>query len=76
MKQIIDCPQCKELKSVESFWPFCSPKCKTEYADTHYIKKQRKYQTVEQCQERIKEIIDEKRKKFNLFKPIQLGNEF
>jgi hypothetical protein len=60
MKQIVDCYQCGFEKSVEEFWPFCSEGCKKEYTKSHYIKKEHKYQTIEQCQTRLKELKEEK----------------
>ena len=60
MKQIVDCYQCGFNKSVEEFWPFCSEGCKKEYAKNHYIKTEHKYQTIKQCQDRLKELKAEK----------------
>jgi endogenous inhibitor of DNA gyrase (YacG/DUF329 family) len=60
MKQVVDCYQCEFNKSVEEFWPFCSEGCKKEYANSHYIRKEHKYQTIKQCQDRLKELKEEK----------------
>lgn len=63
MKQIVDCYQCQNKKSLEEYWPFCSFECKHEYLKTHYVRSEHKYQTIEQCQARLKELKENTKEK-------------